>query len=120
MTSENEHLFSFSGLEMTALLVVFFKNEPALKPSSRPPQTHQMTGGQKKEDLHQKVPLEDAENCPPSPSLPRLPRCASPALPPRLPSLKRLSAEDGSTDEELAMAVDVPQMLFPEGGTTGW
>lgn len=77
-----------------------------------------MAGGQKKEDLHQKVHLEDAENYPPS--LPGIPRCASPALAHRLPSLTRLSAEGGATDEEITITVDAPEMLFPEGSTPGW
>lgn len=100
--------------------MVFFKNEPAVKPCSRPPRTQQTTGGQKKEDLHPKVHAEDAENYPPSPSLPRIPRCASPALPHRLPSLTRLSVEDGAADEQITVTVDGPQMLFPEGNATGW
>lgn len=104
---------------MTACCLVL-KNEPALKPSSRPPRTQQTTEGQKKEDLHQKGHLEDAENYPPSPSLPRIPRCASPALPHRLPSLTRLSAEDGASDEETAITVDAPEVLFPKGNTAGW
>ncbi|XP_056873133.1 hormonally up-regulated neu tumor-associated kinase isoform X5 [Takifugu flavidus] len=91
------------------------QNEPTFKPSSRPPRTQQMAEGQKKEDLHRKVHLEDAENHPPSPSLPRIPHCASPGIPHRLPSLTRLSAEDGDTDEEITITVDAPEMLFPEG-----
>lgn len=79
-----------------------------------------MTEGQKKEDPHRKVHLEDTENHPPSPSLPRIPHCASPGIPHRLPSLTRLSAENEDTDEEITITVDAPEMLFPEGKTTGW
>lgn len=65
--------------------------------------------------MHRKVHREDAENRPPSPSLPHLPHSTSPIVPPRLPSPTHLSAEDGATDEDIAITLDARETLFPEG-----
>lgn len=70
--------------------------------------------------MHRKVHREDAENRPPSPSLPYLPHSTSPSVPPRLPSPTHLSAEDGATDEGIAITLDTRETLFPEGKDLQW
>ncbi|XP_056260651.1 hormonally up-regulated neu tumor-associated kinase homolog [Seriola aureovittata] len=95
-------------------------NEKSSKQSSRPLRAQQTTECQsnrrRTEDLHRKDNREDDENRPPSPSLPQLPHSASPSIPPRLPSPSPapLSAEDGATDEEIAITLDTRETLFPE------
>lgn len=91
------------------------------KQPSRPLKTQQITEYQssrkRPEHPHKKDQREDDENRPPSPSLPQLPHSTSPSLPPRLPSPSPapLSAEDGATDEEIAITLDTREALFPEG-----
>ncbi|XP_059212635.1 hormonally up-regulated neu tumor-associated kinase homolog [Centropristis striata] len=100
-------------------------NEKSSKQSSRPLRAQQTTECQssrkRPEDLHRKDHREDAENRPPSPSLPQLPHSASPSAPPRLPSPcpAPLSAEDGATDEEIAITLDTRETLFPEVSVFG-
>nr|XP_046229739.1 hormonally up-regulated neu tumor-associated kinase homolog [Scatophagus argus] len=100
-------------------------NERSSKQSSRPLRTQQTTECQnnrkRPEDLHRMDHREDAENRPPSPSLPQLPHSASPSMPPHLasPSHARLSAEDGATDEEIAITLDTRETLFPEVSVFG-
>uniref|UniRef100_A0A3B4TVQ0 non-specific serine/threonine protein kinase n=1 Tax=Seriola dumerili TaxID=41447 RepID=A0A3B4TVQ0_SERDU len=95
-------------------------NEKSSKQSSRPLRAQQTTECQsnrrRTEELHRKDNREDDENRPPSPSLPQLPHSASPSIPPRLPSPSPapLSAEDGATDEEIAITLDTRETLFPE------
>nr|XP_020489135.1 hormonally up-regulated neu tumor-associated kinase homolog [Labrus bergylta] len=99
------------------------QHEPAngktSKKSSRPlRQTTEYQSARKRpEDLHVRDHREDTENHPPSPSLPKLPHYSSPSIPPRRPSPSpaHLSAEEGATDEEIAITVDTREMpLFPE------
>ncbi|KAG7244306.1 hypothetical protein INR49_004446 [Caranx melampygus] len=100
------------------------KNEPTneknSKASNRPLRAQQTTDCQnnrrRTDDLHRKDKKEDDENRPPSPSLPQLPHSTSPSLPPRIPSPSPapLSAEDGATDEEVAITLDTRETLFPE------
>uniref|UniRef100_A0A8C6KL00 non-specific serine/threonine protein kinase n=1 Tax=Nothobranchius furzeri TaxID=105023 RepID=A0A8C6KL00_NOTFU len=73
------------------------------------------------EDQHRKAHQEDDENRAPSPSLPQLPLSASPPRARRLPSRSpaRLSAEDRSPDEELAITLDAREVLFPEVSVFG-
>uniref|UniRef100_UPI0037E7A099 hormonally up-regulated neu tumor-associated kinase homolog A n=1 Tax=Semicossyphus pulcher TaxID=241346 RepID=UPI0037E7A099 len=101
-------------------------NEKSSKKSTRPLRAQQTTEYQsnrkRPEDLHRKEHREDMENRPPSPSLPHLPHSVSPSLPPRLPSPSptRLSADDGATDEEIAITLDTRETpLFPEVSVFG-
>ncbi|XP_040920767.1 hormonally up-regulated neu tumor-associated kinase [Toxotes jaculatrix] len=95
-------------------------NEKSSKQSSRPLRTQQTSECQsnrrRNEDPHRKDNREDDENRPPSPSLPQLPHSVSPSIPPRLPSPSPapLSAEDGATDEEIAITLDTRETIFPE------
>uniref|UniRef100_UPI003AAD6BFF uncharacterized protein n=1 Tax=Centroberyx gerrardi TaxID=166262 RepID=UPI003AAD6BFF len=103
-------------------------NEKNPKQSNKPlrsqPQTTECQSNRKRpEDPPRKDHREDddEENRPPSPSLPQLPGSASPSLPPRLPSPSPapLSAEDGITDEEIAITLDTREALFPEVSVFG-
>ncbi|KAM4521437.1 uncharacterized protein PAE49_001542 [Odontesthes bonariensis] len=100
-------------------------NEKSSKQFSRPLRVQQTVECQsnrgRSEDLHRKDHREVDENHPPSPSLPQLPHSASPSLPPRLPSPSPtpLSAEDGATDEDIAITLDTRETLFPEVSVFG-
>ncbi|XP_044026030.1 hormonally up-regulated neu tumor-associated kinase [Siniperca chuatsi] len=100
-------------------------NQKSMKQSSRPLRAQQTTECQsnrkRPEDLHRKDHREDAENRPPSPSLPQLRHSASPSIPPRPPSPfpAPLCAEDGATDEDIAITLDTRETLFPEVSVFG-
>ncbi|XP_056150166.1 calcium/calmodulin-dependent protein kinase type IV [Lampris incognitus] len=93
------------------------------KPLRAQPQTTVCQSIRKRPDnMSRKNPGEDnKESRLPSPSLPQIPTSTSLSLPPRLPSLSPapLSAEDGITEEEIAITLDTREVLFPEVSVFG-
>ncbi|XP_014825020.1 PREDICTED: hormonally up-regulated neu tumor-associated kinase homolog [Poecilia mexicana] len=98
------------------------KMEKSLKQFNKSPKVQQTSRSQNKRktmDLHRKGHREDDENCPPSPGLPHLPRSTSPPSPSDPPSPEPLSAEDGTTDEEVTISINTRDTLFPEVSVFG-
>ncbi|XP_054900050.1 hormonally up-regulated neu tumor-associated kinase homolog [Poeciliopsis prolifica] len=98
------------------------KTEKSLKQFNKSPKVQQTSRSQnrrKTTDLHRKGHREDDENRPPSPALPHLRRSASPPSPSDPPSPDPLSAEDGTTDEEVTVSINTRDTLFPEVSVFG-